>query len=81
MISVAVPVSILEILGGLSVDVQVARGVPVKAADDVQQSCLAAARLSEYGYELVLTEINADTAERLYGTVADYIVLGYVIQT
>ena len=48
VISVAVPIAVLEILGGFSVDDKVAACVLVKTADDIQHSCFSAARLTEY---------------------------------
>ena len=75
MIAVGVPVARLEILGGFAVDNKVALGVLVEAADDVEQSCLAAARLTEHGKKLVLSEIKADAAERVNDARADLVVL------
>ena len=79
MVSVAVPVSVLEILCGFAVDVQVAVCVAVKSADYVQQCGLTAARLSQNGHELVLAEIDADTFERLDSGVTHHIVFGYLL--
>ena len=56
VVAVSVPISVLVILGGNAVDNKVTRGIMVKSADDVEQRSLAAARMSEYRNELVLTE-------------------------
>ena len=56
VVAVSVPISVLVILGGNAVDNKVARGIMVKSADDVEQRSFAAAGMSEYRNELVLTE-------------------------
>ena len=61
VVAVDVPVPILVILRGATVDNEVARGVMVKAADDVQQRRFSAARGAEDGNELRLTEREIDT--------------------
>ena len=44
MVAVGVPITILEILGGLAVNDKVALGILIETADYVEQGRLAAAR-------------------------------------
>ena len=60
VVPVGVPVPVLEGFGGAPVDDQVAVGVLVQAADDVQQGGLAAARRAQDGHELRAPELDAD---------------------
>ena len=57
VISVRVPVSVLEVLSRLAVDDKVARRILVKTADDVKQGSLAAARRTYYGDEFAFSDI------------------------
>ena len=63
MVAVGVPIPILEVLGGFSVDEQVTVGVAIQTADDVEQGGLTASRRAEDGYELALTEVDADSVQ------------------
>ena len=64
VVAVCVPVAVVVLLGGAAVDDEVAGGIAVQTADDVQQRGLAAAGLAQNRDELALTEGNVDTFER-----------------
>jgi hypothetical protein len=66
VVSVRVPVSVVEFLRAFAVDYEVARGVIVKPADYVQKRGLAATRRAEYGHEVVLAEAEAYAFERVH---------------
>ena len=59
VVAVGVPVPVPELLGGAAVDGQIAAGVLVQAADDVQQGGLAAAGVAQDGHKLVFPEAEA----------------------
>ena len=56
VVTVNVPIVILIRLGGFSVDHQIARGVLVQAADDVEHRRLTATGRAENGHEFVTAE-------------------------
>ena len=60
MVAVGVPVPVFVILGGAAVDQQIAAGVLIQSADDVQQSGLAAAGGPQDGDKLALPEFQTD---------------------
>ena len=59
MVAVGVPVPVVEVFGGTAVDGEVAGGVAVQPADNVQQCGLAAAALAQYGHEFASPEAEA----------------------
>ena len=63
VVAVRVPVAVVVLLCGAAVDNEVAGGVAVQAADDVQQRGLAAAGLAQDRNELVFTKGNVDALE------------------
>ena len=63
VVAVDVPIAVAVLLGGLALNDEVARGVVVEAADDVEEGRLAAAALAEDADELALTELEADPLE------------------
>ena len=75
MISVYVPIVVFVILGGNAADDEIARGVVVKTADNVQKRGLAATGRAENGHELVLTETEGHAFQRLHGRAGGLIVL------
>ena len=60
MVPVGIPVPVLKGLGGPAVDDEVAVGVLVQAADDVQQGGLAAAGGTQNRDKLRAPELDAD---------------------
>ena len=66
MIAIGVPVRILELLGGLAVDAQIATVIAVETADDIEQRGLAAAGWSQNGHKLILPERDAHALERFH---------------
>ena len=60
VVPVRIPVPVLKGLGGAPVDDEVAVGVLVQAADDVQQGGLAAARRAQDGHKFRAPELDAD---------------------
>ena len=61
VVAVIVPIAVFKILGRYSVDEKIARGIVVKAADDVEKSRLAASGRAEYGNEFVAPELDGET--------------------
>ena len=57
VVAIAVPVGVGEILCRSAIDDEIAARVVVKAADDVEQRRLAAARMAEDGDKLALAEL------------------------
>ena len=74
MIAVAVPVLAFEILGRLTPDDQVAGGILIQTADDVQQGGFAAAGLTQNGYKFRGTEFDADTLQGMDGVGSNVII-------
>ena len=74
IVPVGIPVPVLEILGGLAPNHQVSLGIPVQAADNVQQGGLSAAGRPQYGHKFTFPELEADTPQ---GT--DYMVPFFII--
>ena len=66
VVAVGVPVPIPERLGGDAADGEVAGGVLIQTADDVEQGCLAAAGMAENGHKFIFPEGNGEAAKRLY---------------
>ena len=77
MVAVSVPVAVGVLFGRSAVYYKVAVGVLIQTADDVQQRCFAAARVTEHGDKLGFSELKIDPFERMHSLVADSIVLGY----
>ena len=75
MVPVGVPVPVLKIPGGFSVNHQVALRILIQAADDIQHGCFPAARRAEDGDEFVLPKLKVDPLERVDDTAAGGIVL------
>ena len=65
MVPIGVPVPITEFLGGFSVDDEVAGGIAIQTADDVQQRGLSAAALPQNRHKFILPERNVDALERM----------------
>ena len=61
MVTVNVPVYVLEVTGAFSVYDEISGGVLVKAADDVEKGSLSTARRAKHGDELPVSEGKADT--------------------
>ena len=80
VVAVGVPVAVVVFLRGAAIDDEVAGGVAVESADDVQQRGLAAAGLSEDRHELILAEGDVDALERLDLRRAGLVYLGDMFQ-
>ena len=78
VIAVGIPVARAEILGRAVADDEIAVGVVVKPAYDVEESGLAAARGTQDGDELAPAEIDADPFQRMHDGVARDIVFFYI---
>ena len=76
VVAIGVPVLVAVAFGGAPVDDEVARGVLVQAADDVEQRRLAAARLPQHAHELAVAERDVDALERVDDGIAGRVVLG-----
>ena len=74
-VAVGVPIAGTEFLGGLIVDDEVAVGVLIQAADDVEQRGLAAAGRPQNGDEFALAEIEVDAFHGVHDGVRHAIVL------
>ena len=80
VVAVGVPVTVVIFLRGAAVDDEVAGGVAVEPADDVQQRGLTAAGLAEDCNKLILAEGDVDALERLDLRRAGLVYLGDVFQ-
>ena len=78
MVSVGIPIRVLEGLGGFAIYDEVSVGVAVESAYYVEKGGFSASRLTEDRYEFALAELDADTSERFNGTVSRNIILRYV---
>ena len=76
VIAVIVPVLILILFCRFACDDEVAGGVAVESADNVQQRGLAAAGGSEHCDKFIFAEHDVDALQRLYLSVAGRVVLG-----
>ena len=74
VISIGVPVAVFEILGGASVDNEVALGVLIQPADNVQHGSLAAAGRSQNGNEFVPSESQVNAFQSMDGVFSGEIV-------
>ena len=54
VVSVRVPISVVEFLGAFSANNQITVGVFVKTADNVKKRCLSASALTEDGYPVFI---------------------------
>ena len=80
VVAVGVPIAVVVLPGGGAVDDEVARGVPVKAADDVQQRRLAAAGGAEDGDEVILPKLQVNPPQGMDRLAAGLINFGDVFQ-
>ena len=64
VISVNVPIPIGEIFRGFPLDHEIALGVVIESADDIQEGRFTATRLPKNTDEFVLTETQAHAFER-----------------
>ena len=78
VVAVGVPVAVLVVLGGAAVDDEVAAGVAVQAADDVQRGGFAAAGGAQDGHELVFPELQVHPPQGLDGVPPQGVLLGDV---
>ena len=76
VVAVGVPVAVEVAFGRAAVDDEIALGVLVEPADDVEERGLAAAGLTEDAHELAAAEGDRDALERVDDGVAGGIVLG-----
>ena len=74
VVAVRIPVPVLKGFGGAPVDDQIAVGILVQPADDVQQSGLATARRAQDGDELRAAELDADPLQGMDGACAHGII-------
>ena len=65
MVAVTVPVAVTELFGRTAIDNQVAAGILIQTADDIQQSCFAGTGGTEYRNKLCFPKGEADAVERL----------------
>ena len=80
MVAVAVPVPILIFLGGASLDHQVAFGIAIQAADDIEQRGFAAAGRPQNGHKLIFAEGNIHSAQGLDLQISRYVILADVLK-
>ena len=66
VVAVGVPVAVPVLFCGAAVDDEIAAGVAVKSADDVQRGGLAAAGGAQNGDELILPELQIDAPQGLH---------------
>ena len=75
MVAVSVPVPIPEVPGRASVDDEVAPGVLIQSADDVQHGGLSAAGRPQNGDQFALAELQVDALEGVHGVFAGRVIL------
>ena len=75
MVAVGIPIAVAILLGGTAVNDQVAAGVLVKSADDVEKRGFSASGRAENRDKLVFPKLNVNAAERVYRGVANGILL------
>ena len=63
MVAISVPIPILIVLGGGAVDDQIAVGVAVQPANDIEHGRFAATRGAENGHKFILTKREGNTLE------------------
>ena len=80
MIAVAVPILVGVLAGGAILDDQIALGIAVQPADDIEQGGFAAARRTENGHKLVFAEGNIDPLQGVYGKFTGNIILADVLE-
>ena len=80
VVAVGIPVAVIVFLCGAAVDDEIAGGVAVEAADDVQQRGLTAAGLAKDCNKLILAEGDVDALERFDLRRAGLVYLGDVFQ-
>ena len=80
VVAVGVPVGVRKILGGFPVDHQVAGGILVKTADDVQKRCLAAAGVTQYGHKFALPKFQINALQRVDGGIPGEIVFSDILE-
>ena len=79
MIPVGIPVPFRKLFCGFSPDHQIAGGVPVQAADNIQQRCFSAAGRPQDRGKFTVAELQVHTPERLHPGVARRIILHNVL--
>ena len=65
MISIGIPIPILVLLGGGTVNDQVAFGIAVQTADNIEHGGLAAARLAENRHKFRFSEMEVNSLQRI----------------
>lgn len=78
VVAVRVPVLVGIFFGTLSIDNQIARGVLVQTADDIQECSLAAARRAEDGYKFIVPECHRQIVDRFDDLIAGIILFNDV---
>ena len=75
MVAIGIPIGIAIFFGGTAVDDQVALGILIQAADDVEHRGLSAARGAEDGHKLAAAEAQIHPAQRLHFMFTRHIIL------
>ena len=70
VVAVGVPIAVLELLGGGTVNNQIALGIAVQTAHDVQQGGLTASGLTQDGHKLAVAEGEGNPVQCLHRVVA-----------
>ena len=77
-VAVGVPILVAVAGGGDAVHLDVAAGVAVQAAHDVEECGLAAAGRTENGDELALSELHGHAAEGEHALLFRFVLFGYI---
>ena len=80
VVAVRIPVAVAEILCADGVDHKVAVGVLVKSADDIEHSCLSAARGAEDRNEIALSEGKVNSLKGVYLSASCTVYLFYIFK-
>ena len=80
VVAVRVPIAVVVLLCGAAVDNEVAGGVAVQAADDVQQGGLTRAGGAQDGDEFAVAQVQADIIQRGLYKVTGFVFLADLFQ-
>ena len=78
MVPVSIPFFVLILFRRNSVDDQVARIIPVQAADDIQQRCFPGTAGSQHGDEFTVPKTETDAVKSLLDQFAGLILFGNI---
>ena len=76
LVAVSVPVDVVVLFGGNSVNLYIAACISVKASDYIQQSGFAAAGRTQNGHEFIIAKFDGNVVECEYALLVHLIFFG-----